>query len=207
MIQIWRINNKDTGIFGNVIIYVSEGASDDVDAGVYEYSSRFQTADSSRQPPTESMGFELITETDDFAEARYIALEEQTNAHVLFDAHVNDRMPLAWIAFTQVFYVLVLFSPGVIYVGSMYAALAQVGVVVSATMNNAPYLMTATRVSTAVAVGNVLLSLLVWQSAYSVMDQVAAAYRSAVVAVIMFAMVCTNEYLARAADRLKDKYE
>lgn len=131
--------------------------------------------------------------------ARYFALQAKVGD--LFQAHLQDSMPLAWISFVQTFFVLVLFSPSVIYKGSMQAAVAQVAVVTSACMNNAPFIMTAARVSTAVAIGNVMLALLVWQSAYSTMDKVSAAWRSAVVIVTGFAIICTNEYISRVASR------
>jgi hypothetical protein len=108
-------------------------------------------------------------------------------------------MPLAWIAFTQVLYVAILFSPGVRFVGSAYATVAQAAVALSAVMSNAPYLMTAARVSTAVAIGNFALAVLVWQSAYSTGDKVAAAYRAAIVAAVGFCIVCTNQYLTRVS--------
>lgn len=112
----------------------------------------------------------------------------------------TTQMPVLWIAVVQLFYVFVLFSPGVTFIGSMYAVVAQVAVIASAAMNHAPYIMTAARVSASVAVGNVLLAILVWQSAYSTTDQIAAAYRAAVVTVVGFAMVGTNQYLTNVAD-------
>lgn len=118
----------------------------------------------------------------------------------------NNSMPLAWIAFTQILYVAILFSPGVRFIGSAYAAVVQGAVALSAVMSHAPYLMTAARVSTAVAVGNLALALLVWQSAYSIEDQVAAAYRAAIVTAVGFCIVCSNQYLTRvSASHLRRK--
>lgn len=205
--NVWAIQDYRTGLLGNVVIYDVNNkwlyeyiSSQDETAGAEHWSTYKEKA----SEPSEETGFYLVgTGYESLDKARYVALQAQVGD--LFKARIQDSMPLAWISFTQLFYVLVLFSPGVVFVGSMYAAVAQVAVVISASMSNAPYLMTATRVSTAVAMGNVLLSLLVWQSAYSTVDKIGAAYRAALVTVIGFAMVCTNEYLSRVADSHRNK--
>lgn len=199
--EVWQLHNSRTGTAGNVVII-------DSDKYIYPYQDKtgdhWQRSYTPKNMDTFLEGWEQIQityeakTTSDFNLAKAIAWKTQVGG--TWRARIEDGMPLAWISFTQVFYVLVLFSPGVIFVGSMYAALAQIAVVISACMSNAPYLMTATRVSTAVAVGNVLLSLLVWQSAYSTVDKISAAYRAALVMVIGFAMVCTNQFLSRVAD-------
>ena len=210
--EVWAIEDYRTGFAGNVVIW------NNIKQELYEYMPPPTTVPTSeiehwvipvtgRAAPGTVPGFHQVPNAGfayaTLAEARYIALQKQMGG--AFQARIRDGMPLAWISFTQVFYVLVLFSPGVIFVGSMYAAVAQVAVVISASMSNAPYLMTATRVSTAVAIGNVLLSLLVWQAASSTMDKIGAAYRAALVTVIGSAMACTNEYLSRVADTHRQK--
>jgi hypothetical protein len=143
-------------------------------------------------------GKPVLADIEDFKDARFSALKEQVGRP--FRAQVaTNSMPLAWIAFTQILYVAILYSPGVRFIGSAYATVAQVAVALSAVMSNAPYLMTASRVSTAVAIGNFALALLVWQSAYSMSDKIAAAYRAAIVSAVGFCIVCTNQYLTRVS--------
>ena len=122
---------------------------------------------------------------------------------LLDDTHatsVDSSMPVAWIVFTQTIYVAMLFLPGVTFVGSLYAVIAHVAVLLSAVMSNAPYLMTASRVSTAVAIGNMLLSILVWQSALGTLAKVGAAYRAAIVTATAFCIISTNQYLSQLAE-------
>jgi len=104
--------------------------------------------------------------------------------------------PLAWIAFTQCIYVSMMLIPGVRFIGTLYTIIAQVAVVVATFTNNAPYVMTATRLSTAVVIGNALLSFLMWQSAVGTLEQISAAFRSAVVIVSGFFTISTNQFLS-----------
>lgn len=134
---------------------------------------------------------------DTLQEAQKVAQDIELGGAHRAQLRTHNDMPLAWIAFTQILYVAILFSPGVRFVGSAYATVAQAAVALSAVMSNAPYLMTAARVSTAVAIGNLVLALLVWQSAYSIGDKIAAAYRAAIVAAVGFCIVCSNQYLTR----------
>ena len=104
--------------------------------------------------------------------------------------------PLAWIAFTQLIYMGMMLLPGVQFVGTLYTIIAQVAVMVATFTNNAPYVMTATRLSTAVVIGNALLSFLMWQSAVDTLDQISAAFRSAVIIVSGFFTISTNQFLS-----------
>lgn len=134
-------------------------------------------------------------------EAKFEALALQTNGP--YRVQLLEGIPFAWLAVTQLIVIAFLWLPGVQYIGSAYATSTHIAVLVSVLMNNSPYLMTAARVSTAVAVGNVLLALLAWQSAYSMADKVSAAFRAAVVVAVGFATVVTNEYLHRIASPMR----
>jgi hypothetical protein len=137
----------------------------------------------------------------DFNEAKFEALRLQTNGP--YRVQLLEGVPFAWLAITQLIIIAFLWLPGVQYIGSAYATSAHVAVLISVLMNNSPYLMTAARVSTAVAVGNVMLALLAWQSGYSMADKVSAAFRAAVVVAVGFATIVTNEYLHRVASPMR----
>ena len=126
-------------------------------------------------------------------EARFEALRAQLG--ISTSTHIDQSKPFAWIAFTQLIFVAALFAPGVSFFGSVYSLIAQVMVVVSTLMNNAPFIMTSCRLSTGVVLGNLLLCFLLWNSSYSTVEKVEAALRASVVLVSGFAIVCSNEYL------------
>jgi hypothetical protein len=196
---VGRLENADTGPQGNIVILQQAPGKDN--DGIYV---SFDTAFDAKTPSDEPTNTELVPddltdkiEWETIGKARYAAL--QLRVKDAFFINVNKSMPLAWIAFTQLIILSILFSPGVIFVGSMYALVAQAFVIVAATMNNGPYVMTASRVATAVAIGNVFLAIVVWQASYNITDQVAAAYRAAVVVVVGFTMIVTNEYLVEVS--------
>ena len=138
---------------------------------------------------------------DDIYKARFEALRLQTNGP--YRVQLLEGVPFAWLAITQAIIIAFLWLPGVQYIGSAYATSAHAAVLISVLMNNSPYLMTAARVSTAVAVGNAMLALLAWQSGYSMVDKVSAAFRAAVVVAVGFATIVTNEYLHRVASPMR----
>jgi len=132
-------------------------------------------------------------------QARFAALKLQMDSS--FRVQIYDTMPLAWIAFTQILYIAALYTPGVMFIGSAYATVVQAAVVLSTVLNNGVYIKTATRVSTAVAIGNFVLAMLVWQSAYGTSNKISAAYRASVVSVVGFCIISTNQYLSMVATR------
>jgi len=203
--DVYRIEGTRPGIEGRVIIvkkvYEGDvakqiemytfGASSDKTGRPFETASPIP--ENVRRALVKQYPVQFGEELSDFQKAKFEALSVQVSQ--AFRLKIDRGVPFAWLAFTQVFIISFMFMPGVRYIGSMYAAVAQIAVVASVLMNNSPYLMTATRVSTAVAIGNVLLALLAWQSAYSTADKVAAAFRTAVVIPVGFAMVSTGEYM------------
>jgi len=198
--SVYRLEGFGSGITPNVVI-VKQG--DDTVAVFWrgpdwDHRKAASVLDDPIVQQAVQDGKPVLADIEDFKDARFWALKEQVGRP--FRAQVaTNSMPLAWIAFTQILYVAILYSPGVRFIGSAYATVAQVAVALSAVMSNAPYLMTASRVSTAVAIGNFALALLVWQSAYSMSDKIAAAYRAAIVSAVGFCIVCTNQYLTRVS--------
>lgn len=140
-------------------------------------------------------------ELDDLNHARYVALREQTGD--AFRAHVQKGPGMAWACLMGLLICAPLLLPGVYFTASIYVIAAVGAVYVAALMDNSPYLMTATRVATAVSVGAVLLALLAWQNAYGVSDQIAAAFRVAVVIPVAFGVVSTTQWIGTVATPLR----
>jgi hypothetical protein len=211
--DIYRIEGTRPGIEGRVIIVAKQyegevskklgmytfGAATDKDGRPFE--TLYPIPENVRRALIKQYPEKNGTELEDFEKAKFEALSIQVSQ--AFRLKIDKGVPFGWLAFTQIFFISIMFMPGVRYIGSMYAAAAQITVVASVLMNNSPYLITATRVSTAVAIGNVLLALLAWQSSYDMAASVAAAFRTAVVVVVGFAMVSTNEYMNLVATPLR----
>jgi len=111
----------------------------------------------------------------------------------------KDLADLVWVAFVQIGIVLLLISPGVWFVGSGYAIAAQMYVLLCIVIDDLP-LITAARLNTAVAIGNVLLTVLVWRSTGTLSASVSAAYRCAMVSAVGVAMVVSSESVLRVAE-------
>lgn len=207
--NLYKYESATSGEFGNIIIVKVHNKSRKVDVKTdtyLEYSSGANPWEKERLIKSSKKLMEFFdpssgifpsplnaTPFANLDAAKFEALRAQLGRS--YRAHVDQSMPLAWIAFTQLIFVAALFTPGVMFFGSVYALVAQAAVVISTLMNNSPFIMTASRFSTAVVIGNLLLCLLLWNSAYSTVEKVSAAYRSAVVLVSGFAIVCSNEYL------------
>lgn len=110
----------------------------------------------------------------------------------------KPQQSIVWLAFMQLVVLLVLISPGVWYVGSAYAVVSQTYVLLCVLIPGLPK-STAARLNTAVAIANILLSIMVWHSAVSLGARVGAAYRSAVVCAVGVAMISSSEYLRTIA--------
>jgi len=203
--DVYRIEGTRPGIEGRVII-VKKIYEGDVakKVGMYTFGAATDKGgrpfeilhdipENVRRALVKQYPVQFGEELTDFQKAKFEALSVQVSQ--AFRLKIDKGVPFAWLAFTQTFFIAIMFMPGVRYIGSMYAAVAQIAVVASVLMNNSPYLMTATRVSTAVAIGNVLLAMLAWQSSYDMSEKVAAAFRTAVVVAVGFAMISTGEYM------------
>ena len=210
--RIYRAEGAYTGIAGYVFI-VAYDADDEAQA-FYTFADGTQTSLAKpfhhRKRITDDIkglivdarkGMSAIDDYTSLIEAKFEALRLQTNGP--YRVQLLEGVPFAWLAITQAIIIAFLWLPGVQYIGSAYATSAHVAVLISVLMNNSPYLMTAARVSTAVAVGNVMLALLAWQSGYSMADKVSAAFRAAVVVAVGFATIVTNEYLHRVASPMR----
>jgi hypothetical protein len=140
-------------------------------------------------------------ELESLHHARYVALRLQTGD--AFRAHVKKGPGLAWACLMGVLICAPLLLPGVYFTASIYVIAAVGAVYVAALMDNSPYLMTATRVAIAVSVGAVLLALLAWRNAYGASDQIAAAFRVAVVIPVAFGVVSTTQWIGTVATPLR----
>jgi hypothetical protein len=140
-------------------------------------------------------------DVEDLNHARYIALRLQTGD--AFRAHVKRGPGMAWACLMGLLICAPLLLPGVYFTASIYVIAAVGAVYVAALMDNSPYLMTATRVATAVSVGAVLLALLAWRNAYGASDQIAAAFRVAVVIPVAFGVVSTTQWIGTVATPLR----
>ena len=198
--SVFRLENSRTGVNG--VVYII----DDKDK-VYSQADRWnqplpsQEAEAVRNAPiNDRQQLSPDSKFSTLAEAKVCAFEAYLGKSTHDVLLKKGAMPLAWIVFTQVIYIAILCTPGVYFVGSLYTIVAHSAVLICALTSNAPYMMTASRVSTAVSIGNILLAFLVWQSAYSTLDKVAAAYRTAVVTATAFCIISTNQYLSQLSE-------
>ena len=137
---------------------------------------------------------ETLDEAKEFAAAAVIASITRR-----LPSAASSKTPLAWIAFTQLFYLLILLSPGVYFIGTIYQILAQLGVIVATMIHSAPYIDTAARFSTGVAIGNVLLSALIWKTSYGTLNQVTSGIHCAIIIAVAVLCVGSNQFLIQQA--------
>jgi len=133
--------------------------------------------------------------------AQYVALRLQTQD--AYSAQIKNGPKLAWVCLTALMICTPLLLPGVYFTASIYVITSVGAVYVAALMENSPYLMTATRVATAVSFSAVLLAVLAWQHTYSVSDQIAAAFRVAVVIPVAFGVVSTTQWLGSVSTPMR----
>jgi hypothetical protein len=111
---------------------------------------------------------------------------------------------MQWIVYTQMAILLLLFSPGVISIGTAYAAVAQLYVFIAVTKNDEHMITNAAQINTGVALGNIVLQFLVWRSTSNILNSAGAAFRTAVFVVVGLIMITTSEFLLRLP-KLKEK--
>lgn len=104
---------------------------------------------------------------------------------------------MQWIVYTQMAVLLLLFSPGVISIGTAYAAVAQLYVFIAVTKNDEHMIINAAQINTGVALGNIVLQFLVWRSTSNILNSAGAAFRTAVFVVVGLIMITTSEFLLR----------
>lgn len=222
MFYIYKVETADTGLLGNIIIVEGNAGQKVIDTATavfYEYNG----GDNPWQKPRPIRDSRRLVDYfkgsgtgkiptpinhiayDDINAARFEALQIQLGRS--FRAQVNPGMPLAWVSFTQLLFVGATFLPKVMFFGSVYTLIAQAAVVVSALANNAPLIITACRVSTAVVIGNLLLCVLVWNSAYDSLDKFAAAYRTAIMLVSGVAIISSNQHLISIVSPYRSSFD
>jgi hypothetical protein len=208
--QIYRLEGAFAGIAGRVVLVQNQViGSNPPTKKVYVWRWADEPGDPfelgkplEEHPQIEAM---LIPRYEDMIHgklenlhhARYVALRAQTGD--AFRAHVKKGPGMAWACLVAVLLCAPLLLPGVYFTASIYVIAAVLAVYVAALMDNSPYLMTATRVATAVSVGTVLLAVLAWRNAYSTSDQIAAAFRVAVVIPVVFGVVSTAQWIGTVA--------
>lgn len=104
---------------------------------------------------------------------------------------------MQWVVYTQLAILLLLFSPGVISIGTAYAAVAQLYVFIAVTKDDEHMIKNAAQINTGVALGNIVLQFLVWRSTSNMLSSAGAAYRTAVFVVVGLIMITSSEFLLR----------
>lgn len=213
--EIYRLEGASAGIAGRVVLIQNVQAEEDGDVvqTVYVWRWAGEPGDpfDVGKPLVEHPQIKKLllatpmhyspAELTDLNHARYIALRLQTGD--AFRAHVQKGPGMAWACLMGLLICAPLLLPGVYFTASIYVIAAVGAVYVAALMDNSPYLMTATRVATAVSVGAVLLALLAWRNAYGASDQIAAAFRVAVVIPVAFGVVSTTQWIGTVATPLR----
>lgn len=213
--EIYRLEGASAGIAGRVVLIQNVQAEEDGDVvqTVYVWRWAGEPGDpfDVGKPLVEHPQIKKLllrqyehyspTELKDLNHARYVALRLQTGD--AFIAHVKRGPGMAWACLMGLLICAPLLLPGVYFTASIYVIAAVAAVYVAALMDNSPYLMTATRVATAVSVGAVLLALLAWRNAYGASDQIAAAFRVAVVIPVAFGVVSTTQWIGTVATPLR----
>lgn len=210
--DIYRLDEDAKGIIGRVVLKHVTPSGDKADEDQYKttlYVWRWK-ADSANAVPYET-GKALgdlhhsvrgllradtklqHAEINNLYHAQFIALWAQTGA--AFRAHSKQGPSLAWASLMAVLLCTPLFLPGVYFTASIYVVVAVLSVYVACVMESTPYITTASRVATAVAVGTALLSILAWQNAEGMPDKIAAAFRVGVVLPVAFGIVSTTQWL------------
>ena len=111
------------------------------------------------------------------------------------------------LAYLQLVSLVLLVVPYVLSIGTVYAALSQLYVLVAVLMNDNDIICNAAQINASVASGNILLQFLVWQSTSDILSASAAAFRAAaflIVGVVMLVISYKLYYITQDEKKKKD---